>query len=43
MIYRDTDHLTEAASRLGAQRIAETLQRQSPGHINSQERAAHLN
>jgi peptidoglycan/LPS O-acetylase OafA/YrhL len=43
MLYRDTDHLTEAASRLGAQRIADTLQHQSPGHISSQEHAAHLN
>jgi hypothetical protein len=43
MLYRDSDHLTKAASLLGAQRIANTLQRQSPGHITSQEHAAHLN
>jgi len=43
VLYRDTDHLTEAASLLGAQRIAETLQRQSPGHASAQEHAANLN
>jgi hypothetical protein len=43
MLYRDTDHLTEAASWLGAQRIADTLQHQSLGPISSQEHAAHLN
>jgi len=42
MLYRDTDHLTEAASRLGAQRIADTLQRQSQIHVTTQEHAGHL-
>jgi len=31
MIYRDTDHLTEAASQLGAQRIAAAIERSTTG------------
>jgi len=31
MIYRDTDHLTEAASELGAQRIAAAIEHSKTG------------
>jgi hypothetical protein len=43
ILYRDTDHLTEAASLLGAQRIADILQRQSPGHLSMRDRVSNLN